>query len=371
MTNPEIANRRLQNQRIATGTLDQPEEVVKWLVAVQAQDYAGAKWALGLRTRAVRDEDVERAFNEGAILRTHLLRPTWHFVTPADIDWLLELTAPRVHVANKPMYRKLELDNALLNRSNDVLANALQGGQYLTRNELRDRLQQAGIATEAEMRMGYLMMYAELEGLVCSGPRRGKQFTYALRAERAPKSRTLHREEALTELAGRFFTSRGPATVHDLAKWAGLTLRDARAGLDAVKDRFFYEKLNDQEYWMPAAPVGSLPAAPSAHLVSIYDEYIASYKGWQAVVEREVGERLIKMGNALTSIILLDGMVVGTWRRTITKDRVAVELNLLKSLTPGEWQAIATAADQYGAFHQRPASISQATSSSTTELGAS
>lgn len=214
----DIPRQRLRNQGIAGATFKKPGDVVEWLAAVQAQDYAGAKWALGLRLQDATDDDVEQAFAEGAILRTHLLRPTWHFVTPADIRWMLALTAPRAHAVNADMSRKLELDNALFKRSNAALARALHGGRQLTRDELRGVLQKAGIATDGGLRLGYLLMRAELDGMVCSGARRGKQFTYALLDERAPHAKTLGREEALAELAQRYFVSRGPATVQDFAK---------------------------------------------------------------------------------------------------------------------------------------------------------
>jgi hypothetical protein len=180
----DFARQRLRNQGITEATLGKPGDVVGWLGAVQAQDYAGAKWALGLRLQGAADADIEQAFTQGAILRTHLMRPTWHFVTPVDIRWMLALTAPRVHAVNGTMYRKLELDHAIFKRSNAALAQALQGGQQLTRDELRGALQKAGVATDGELRMGYLMMHAELEGVVCSGPRRGKQFgSCSLRGE--------------------------------------------------------------------------------------------------------------------------------------------------------------------------------------------
>src|SRR6185436_7837388 len=178
--------------------------------------------------------------------RTHVLRPTWHFVTPADIHCLLALTAPRVHALNAPYYRKLELDHDLFQRSTTALTHALQGGKHLTRDEVRGVLAQAGIATAGELRMSYILMRAELDGVVCSGARHGKQFTYALLSERAPQVRHLEREHALAELAGRFFLSRGPATVQDFARWSGLTVADARTGLEAVKSQLQHEQVDGQ-----------------------------------------------------------------------------------------------------------------------------
>ena len=181
-----IPQARLRNQRILADGFSKPAEVVAWLGAVQAQDFAGAKWALALRMTSAVDHDVEQAFASGAILRTHVLRPTWHFVTPADIRWLLALTGPRVQQLNAGMYRKLGMDADLLKRGDAVLAAALHRGGHLTREALRDVLHQAGLETVGELRLSYWLMHAELEGLICSGPRAGKQFTYALVDERAP-----------------------------------------------------------------------------------------------------------------------------------------------------------------------------------------
>src|SRR5690348_9989844 len=206
MTNLNIAHRRLHNQFLSQQTFEKPEEVVQWLGAVQSQDYGAAKWALGLRLCGAIDDVIEQSFASGQILRTHIMRPTWHFVTPADIRWMLMLTAPRVHAASAYYYRTSELDDALFARSNAVLVEALQGGKQLTRTELASALQRAGIACDNLLRLGYIIIHAELDGIICSGARRGKQFTYALLDERAPQTRVVEREEALAEFALRYFT---------------------------------------------------------------------------------------------------------------------------------------------------------------------
>jgi Winged helix DNA-binding domain len=202
----DIAYQRLHNQRISSTTFATPAEVVGWLGAVQSQDYAGAKWAVAQRTHSLTDAALDQAFAEGSILRTHVLRPTWHFVTPADIRWMLALSAPRVHQLNSSMYRKCELDDATFARSNAALANALQGRKQLTRSELATALAHVGIHADG-FRLSYLMMYAELEGLICSGGRRGKQFTYALLEERVPQAQHLDNDQALAELVTRYFCS--------------------------------------------------------------------------------------------------------------------------------------------------------------------
>jgi hypothetical protein len=350
MSSINIVQLRLQNQHISNPHLTNPTHAVDYLGAVQAQDFAGAKWALGLRIPGVTDSEIERSFNEGAILRTHILRPTWHFVTPADIRWMLALTAPRVHAINGTMYRKLELDSTIFKRCNAVLVKTLSGGQHLTRDELRDVLQRAGIDSQDNYRMSYLVMQAELDGIICSGPRRGKQFTYALLDERAPDPHILERNEALAELAGRYFLSRGPATVHDFAKWSGLTLADARLGLEAVQAQLQSEEIDGRTYWFPRSPLASVGKSPTAYLLSVYDEYISGYKGLHTVANDETAAKLNELGNALAYILYIDGQVVGTWKRTFRKDSVLIQPNLFRALDEVESHALTAAAQKYGDF---------------------
>ena len=351
MKRSDISQLRLTNQGVASPSFSRPDEVVDWLVAVQAQDYYGAQWALGIRMQNPSEAALEAAMSAGTILRTHVLRPTWHFVTPADIRWLLALTAPRVHQASGTMYRQLDLDEARLKRSQEVLAAALQGGRQLTREELRGALEEAGIDTDSGLRTAYIVMAAELDGIICSGARRGKQFTYALLEERAPQARRLERAEALAELTRRFFTSRGPATEYDFAKWSGLTVSDARRGLEMVGDQLEHADLDGQAYWQAAGqpPLQNAPS-PSAYLFSVFDETISSYKDHSEIAQGGIWEKLVAMGNGLRNIIVLDGQVVGTWKRTLGKGTVTVATELYVELSAAEQQAVGQAGERYAAF---------------------
>jgi hypothetical protein len=194
------------------------------------------------------------------------------------------------------------------------------------------------------------MMHAELDSLICSGGRRGRQFTYALLDERAPHAKTLSREEALVELAGRYFSSRGPATIQDFAKWSGLTIADARDGLEAVNSSLVQEVVDGLDYWLPASTKGGKDSSPQVHPLSIYDEYISGYKDRRAIGEAEVGARLFAMGNALSYITVVDGLIVGTWRRTLNKAAVIVETTHFRTLSESEKQAAVTAFQRYGEF---------------------
>ncbi len=346
----DIARLRLENQCISRSTFTDPAAVVQWLGAVQAQDYAAAKWALGLRLPGSTDDSIEQALTAGTILRTHVMRPTWHFVLPADIRWLLALTAPRVKAAMAYGNRQSELDEALFRQSNAVLTKALQGGKQLTRPELVAALQQAGIATN-DLRFVHIMMRAELDGIVCSGARQGKQFTYALLDERAPQVRPFEREEALAELVTRYFASHGPATLADFVWWSGLTMTDARAGLALASCRLHCEVIDDQSYWCASFSPPAPDFAQAAYLLPNYDEYIVGYTDRRAVFDASHTNHLDSRGNVLFNhTLVLDGRIVGTWKRTLKKERVIFTPNFFTPLDAPATSAFAAVAERYGAF---------------------
>ena len=345
----DIPRRRLASQHLTKPTLTDPAEVVRMLGAVQAQDYGGAKWALGMRTRGATDASIERAFAEGSILRTHVLRPTWHFVTPADIRWMLELTAPRVKAAMAYYDRKLELDEAVFRRSNAAIARALRDGKHLTRAEIAEVLRRARVDVTSSQRLGHLLLRPELDGLICSGPRRGKQFTYALLDERAPTAASMSRDEALLELTKRYFATRGPASANDFAWWSGLTVADAKRGAEmAALER---EVIDDRTYWSaPSAPMARSKAS-TAFLLPNYDEYFIGLKDRSAIGQRLALTDAASFGDALFAhIVVVGGQVVGGWKRTIAKDSVSIDLRLLTRLTAPERRALTGAARRYAEF---------------------
>jgi hypothetical protein len=187
MTRQEVLHRRLATHRLGLDKLSTAADVVRLLCCVQSQEYAHALWSLGMRTSDLSATEVQAEFDRGAFLRTHILRPTWHFVAAEDIRWILELTAPRVQKLNQGIYRQEGLDEATLQRGAALIAEELRGSRYRTRAELAQALAGRGLASE-RLRLAYIVMNAELEGLICSGPMRGAQQTYALLDERAPRS---------------------------------------------------------------------------------------------------------------------------------------------------------------------------------------
>lgn len=350
MAPPNIPYQRLINQHIARQTFQNPVEVVRWLGAVQAQDYAAARWAVALRLQSATETKIEEAFANGEILRTHVMRPTWHFVAPEDIRWLLALTAPHVHTANAYHYRNLELDKAIFKHSNAVLTQALRGGKQLTRDELASALRQAGIDSIGP-RLNYLLIHAELEGIICSGARRGKQFTYALLDERASTTKTLSREEALAELTGRYFTSHGPATEDDFMWWSGLTRADVKNGIEMVKRGLEQEAIDGTTYWFADSVPRAKKDSLSAYLLPNFDEYVVGYTDRSAIFDSVHTEKLDDRHNPLFQhTIVINGQIAGTWKRTLKKDAVEVELNPFAPLTKDERKAVTAAAEKYGGF---------------------
>jgi len=349
-----LADRRLRNQGITRPLQRTPEDVVAWFGAVQAQEYQHAKWGLGLRLPAgATSASIEQAFEQGRILRTHVMRPTWHFVTPDDIRWMLQLTAPRVRQTMASYTKKLGLD--VQGRATRLIERALAGGQPLTRQELGSHLGRGGLPASG-MTLALLTMYAELEGVICSGPMRGRQVTYVLLAERAPHARRLTRDEALAELTTRFIRSHGPATLRDFVWWSGLTTRDARRGLEMVRARS--ETVNGFTYWT-AGRTPSATRAPlhGAHLLPIYDEYLVSYRDRDAVPHGPA-----KIGSGTASVTfqhaaVVGGQVAGTWRTSSGRGPAVVSVFPLRRLTPGDRQTITDAAARYERFLGEPVKL--------------
>ncbi len=302
--------------------------------------------------RRATDARVERAFEEGAILRTHVLRPTWHFVTPADIRWMLALTAPRVKAAMASYDRKLDLDAGVFRRSNAVLARALRGGAQLTRQELKGVLQRAGVAADGVQRLAHLVMRAELDGVICSGARRGRQFTYALLEERVARSAPLSREEALAELTRRYFTGHGPAQVQDFAWWSGLTMGDARTGLTLVKSELLHHVAAGKTYWYASSMPASRRPWRTALLLPLYDEYLIAYKDRSdALNPRRSTPEADR--DPFAAPLVVGGRVAGGWRSTLKKNSVIVRVDPRaprQGAVPGIGPGISRAARAYAAF---------------------
>ena len=359
-TPTELLTTRLRNQLLVESTRRKPAQVLSWLCAMQAQDYPAAKWAIGSRAPGCQDGDVEQAFNDGLILRTHVLRPTWHFVTPEDIRWLLKLSAPRIHAQNAYYYRQSGLDDKTFAKSCAMIHRTLEGGKTMTRAELAVYLKRAKIPADG-LKLAYLMMHAELEGVICSGPRRGKQFTYALLDERVAKAKTtktFERDEALAELATRYFTSHGPATIRDFAWWSGLTAKDAQTAAESAGP-LESTTVGGIVHWSAKHGNATPFKSAGAWLLPNYDEYLIAYKDRAPFIDAARAANVVARSNgAFANHLVIDGCLAGSWSRTLNAHKVLVEVAPYKKLTPAQSRAVANAVESYGEFFGLPATLS-------------
>ena len=304
----------------------------------------------------VKNADIEEGFNQGDILRTHLLRPTWHFIAKEDIQWVLELTSKQVHRANAYMYRKLELEDSIFKACGKILVNNLRGEKELTRDEINEEFKKNNIAAQGH-RLSYIMMYAELEGIVCSGARRGNQFTYALFDERVKTRGKTERDESLAELAKRYFSSRGPASVNDFSTWSGLTVMECKRGVEIIRDCLETIKIGEMLYYAAsdaaASNAGSNKNIPKAiHFLPIYDEYIMGYKDRTAILKYKESLRQ-NISSKYDCMIIFDGQIIGTWKRTVKKDRIEFEYDLFEGLNGEQKALFDDSINRLGQFYER------------------
>jgi Winged helix DNA-binding domain len=347
MDDRSIAHWRTHTLRLSGQIYPSPAAVIEGLLAMQAENHPQASWAVATRTSDLTEAAFGRLFDDGVILRTHVLRPTWHFVRPDDIRWLVELTAPRVRRIVAQLQRAFQLDDAALERSAELIVEALSGGVHLTRDALGTRLRDAGLPAEGQ-RLAAMMFNVELSCLVCSGPMDGKDHTYALLDERAPNARRLDPDDARAELVLRYFTGHGPATERDLTYWASMTLTDVRAGLADVADQLDHFEHDGRTYWFGQRPPDHQQPSPRGHLLQMLDEYHNGYQDSRYVLD--VDGRVPRGRASAVGMTLVDTQMVGDMRRTIRPNEVLFEIGLFRDLDDGELDALHDAAGRYGAF---------------------
>lgn len=354
----DILAQRLANQHLTGAPFGTVEEAVHWFGAVQSQDYPSAGWALGLRVADLNAERFNEAFNTGRIVRTHVMRPTWHFLHPSDIRWMLELTGDKVKRAFTVYNDQLDLSEAIFRKSTDIFAKTLQGGKHCTRQELADALAAHGIQAKT-MRLGNITAWAEAEGVMCSGPMRGKQHTYALIDEWVPPAKKRSREEALAELTTRYFTSHGPATLKDFRWWSGLSMVEVRQGLDLAKRSLHHEDINGKTYWFAHHLPISQAKHIQAYLLPNYDEYTIGYTERGDFIDGTPVLNLPPGRNnvAFYHAVIMEGKLVGMWRRDIKAKSVEVEAYLFKPPTAVQNTALHAALQRYEAFLGVPVTL--------------
>lgn len=344
----DIARWRLRSQRLVSPYAGSAREVVGSLLAVQAENPGQAAWAVASRTQHPDQADLATLLDDGAVLRTHVLRPTWHFVRTEDVGWLLELTGPRIRrVTGQQLRSTHDLDERSIDRAVAAVTQALAGRGQLTRAQLADELRERGIPGGGQMLM-ILLAHAELDRLICSGRIVDGEHTYALMDQRVPNPRRLGRTEALAELALRYFAGHGPATERDLAYWATLTLTDVRTGLAQVRDRLDSFHHDGRTFWhAPGDPPGG-PQDPAGHLLQILDETYRGYQDSRWVLDA-TGD-VPRTREPTAGMALVDAQLLAAMRRTIAHNHVQFDLRPYRALTPPQIDALEQAARRYGQY---------------------
>jgi winged helix DNA-binding protein len=349
----EVLSRRLSTQRLTGDAPSTAAEVVRMLGCVQSQEYGHALWSLGMRTSGLTAADVQAEFDSGFFLRTHILRPTWHFVAAEDIRWILQVTAPRVQKLNQTIYRQHGLDPATLEQGLAIIIEELEGRRYRTRVELARALADRGLASQG-VGLAYIVMNAELAGVICSGPVRGAQQTYALLEERVPRSTGADARSAsgarradIPELAARFFLGHGPASLQDLARWSSLTVGQCRDALDVIKDQLGCISVEGEELWFdPAAPPPG--PVPGALLLPLYDELTLSYP----VINfpQSTGHPHQRGEDLFIGCVIISETNVGLWRRTLRGRKMIMEITVSAGVLPKSRDILEAAAADLATF---------------------
>jgi len=347
-SNDQIANQRLLNQQISDPTFRSPEKLLSHLGAIQAQDFAMAKWAIGSRIPGLAEADVEKSFEKGTIVRTHILRPTWHLVAAEDLRWMLELTAPHVRRIVNSYSQKLELTDALLSKTRKIIEKSLSGNNHLTRKEIMQILSENGINSDG-WRSSHIMFDAELSGLVCNGINKGKQFTYSLIDETIKKHNSFSGDEALAELTFRYFNSRGPATIPDFCWWSGLTLTKARKGVELNSQKLHQFIKENQTYYFTGNLTESKPDK-TIYFLPAFDEFLIAYKDRSASMDTSHYKKVIAGYGIFKPLMIQNGFVKGTWQRTVKKDEVHIQLSFIDKVNKSEFEKFAKASEDYGNF---------------------
>ncbi len=326
MTLNEICNYRINGQKIENSDIESVSDLVLWMGAIQAQDFDMANWAVGLRTKSATGTTIKDAYNKGEIIRTHILRPTWHFVTAKDIYWMLKLTAHQILKTTKTRNKQLELTADIFNVSNKIIEKTLSCSNYVTRQTIETELNKAGIITN-ENRLSHIMLQAELECLVCSGPiLENNKLSYSLFDERVVIKDVVTRDESLAKLAMNYFRSHGPATMKDFSWWSGLTLTDSKKAIDSIQSKLNSFKL-DSDYYYFIDNQTSINKQAIVHLLPAYDEFLISYANRNAALQHIHTKNTISSNGIFYPVILVNGKVVGIWKRNKVKGEIKIETN--------------------------------------------
>ncbi|MFH5831958.1 winged helix DNA-binding domain-containing protein [Halalkalibaculum sp. DA384] len=330
MNYTEIIHARLHNHQIVNPDFSTPNALLGWIGAMQAQDYEMAKWAVGVRLPEATREDIEEAIENSHIIRTHLLRPTWHLISAEHLPWLLELSRPRVKVAVRSRQKQLGLTDEVVSRSNRTIKGILVDSQPLTRSELLEQLEEAGFENK-DNRISHLLLRAELDGIIGSGPSKDTQYTYRLMEDRLTQISSFNKGEAHRKLAQLYFQSHGPATLEDFVWWSGLTKTSSKKAVKMLEPELISEEIGDRTYWFFETSLPPEQSTPSVYLLPAYDEYVVSYRNREMIINGEHEAKSFSANGIFRPVIVVNGKVKGIWKRKVKSDSVKVKLRFFEN----------------------------------------
>jgi len=349
MLNLSLADIRLRSQHISQADFTRAADVVSWMGAMQAQDYAGSLWAIALRTPHLTQTDVEQAIADRQIVRTWPMRGTLHFVASEDIRWMLALLTPRILAGSAGRLRQLNLDDTVIEQAEGILQTELSGGKRMTRKDIFALFEHHGISS-ASQRGAHILGHLSQQGLLCLGTHEGKQPTFTLLEEWLKPAPSYTREEALQKLAMRYFTSHGPASLKDFAGWAHMTIRDAKLAIELAGNELAMETVDGVDYWLSPSSISATHDS-AIHLLPGFDEYVLGYKNRDAIMQPDHIQIIVPGGNGMfLSTIVENGRVIGTWKKTIRKNDVQIHLAPFQPLGSQQLDKIEIAAKRYGEF---------------------
>jgi hypothetical protein len=341
----QIRSWRLRNQLLVDKPFKSVYEVVKWMGALQAQDYYGSLWAIGLRMKGVNENMIEKEIDDKQIVRSWPMRGTLHFTAPEDLRWMLNLLAPRVIKKATSVYTQADLNSKVFSKASNILVKEFEKSPTMTRDEIYRVLEKYRIST-SQSRGLHILGWMAQNGIICQASRKGKQPTFALLDYWIPGVKPIDVEESLAKLALQYFKSHGPATIHDFCWWTGLTQTEARKAIGLVEPNLLRLKVDATFIYSADAQGGS--KSSSIILIPSYDEFSVGYKDRSALLD---DANIARTGHGIfSSCILLNGKIAGTWKRTKEKNGVKIQTDLFYKLSEKETQNLEKAVDRYKNF---------------------
>lgn len=351
---PSLLVARLANQQLIQTDIKDAKSIVSWMGAMQAQDFNMAKWGIGVRLLGSTDTEIENTINKGDIIRLHILRPTWHFVSSDDIYWMLDLSASRLSTSLKTADKMLDLTPEFVSKTYSILIDILDKEPNLTRQEIGEKLNLNNSILDSH-RLNCIMFHAEVDSIVCNGVVKGKKQTYDLLEKKVPKgNEVFNKEESLYKLARKYFQSHGPATLQDFVWWSGLTIKEAKTGIESIMPDFIQEVIEGQTYIFHNSTVNHKLEDDIVHLLPAFDELFVSYKDRKEILKLEHQKKVIISNGVFKPTVFLNGEIIGIWNRVVKKNRIISDISCFKNPSKKIQGLISQAATDFDKYMMNP-----------------